>query len=328
MQPLAQAALRSIQEFHGNDKAATMPWLDQVELVAERTGNNPVEVGISKLKGLALGDSNTIRKGEGLTWHRCRQILIENYSNIQYVSDVMVAYTNLTQQDNKSTSQYLIRAKVSLECMNHTSKLSQISGKELNSLSLIQGLRDYHIRWRVAKEQESWITIEDIYRSISRITKTDAHMKTLHEPRYNSISEVMTEGINEVSYNKGKRQYSYDKSHNSSNFRKQNNGSPHKRYQGNSHSYQTPIKVKCYYHDGKHCIDDCKKFKKDKDKYNPSRADITKKYKERLLKNAKRSSIAINKAALSSKPQESTYSIGQAALIRGMHLSDIGSDSN
>ena len=76
VQPLAQAALRSIQEFDGNDKASTIPWLDQVEVVAERTGNDPVEVGIRKLTGLALGDINTIRKEEGLTWHKFKQILI------------------------------------------------------------------------------------------------------------------------------------------------------------------------------------------------------------------------------------------------------------
>ena len=63
VQLLAQAALRSIQEFDGNDKTATIPWLDQVRLVAERTGNDPVKVGISKLKGLALGDINAIRRG-------------------------------------------------------------------------------------------------------------------------------------------------------------------------------------------------------------------------------------------------------------------------
>ena len=72
VQLLAQAALRSIQEFNGNDKAATIPWLDQVRIVAERMGNDPVEVGISKLKRLALGDINTIRKEEGLTWHKFR----------------------------------------------------------------------------------------------------------------------------------------------------------------------------------------------------------------------------------------------------------------
>ena len=124
VQPLAQAALRSIQEFDGNDKAATIPWLDQGGLVAERTGNDPVEVGINKLKRLALGHIDTIRKEEGLTWQKFGQILIENYLYIPYVSDAMVAYTQSMQQDDESTSQYLIRAKVLLEHMNHTSKLS------------------------------------------------------------------------------------------------------------------------------------------------------------------------------------------------------------
>ena len=129
MQLLAQAVLGSIQEFDWKDKAATITWLNKVELVAERTGNDPVEVGISKLRRLAIGDINTITKEDSLMWYKFRQVLIENYSNIPYISDAMVAYTNLTQQDSKSTSQYLIRANVLLEHVNHTSKLSQISGK-------------------------------------------------------------------------------------------------------------------------------------------------------------------------------------------------------
>ena len=53
MQPLAQATHGSIQEFDRKDKATTIPWLDQVKLVVERTGNDLVEVGISKLRGLS-----------------------------------------------------------------------------------------------------------------------------------------------------------------------------------------------------------------------------------------------------------------------------------
>ena len=112
------------------------------------------------------------------------------------MSDAMVAYMQLTLQDNESTSQYLIRAKVLLEHMNHTSKLLQISGKGLNKLALIQGLRDCHIRRRVEKEQESWITMEDVYKSISMIIKTDACTKAYNEPRYDTISEVATEEVN------------------------------------------------------------------------------------------------------------------------------------
>ena len=67
---------------------------------------------------------------EGLTWHKFRQIVIENNSNIPYMSDAMVAYAQLTQQDDETTSQYLIRAKVLLKYMKHTSKLSKITDKD------------------------------------------------------------------------------------------------------------------------------------------------------------------------------------------------------
>ena len=40
--------------------------------------------------------------------------------------------------------------------------------------------------------------MEDVYKSINKITKTDAHTKAYHEPRYDTISEVATEGVNEV----------------------------------------------------------------------------------------------------------------------------------
>ena len=46
-QAIAQSTLNSIQEFVSSDREATIPWLDQVELVAERTGIAPLELGIS-----------------------------------------------------------------------------------------------------------------------------------------------------------------------------------------------------------------------------------------------------------------------------------------
>ena len=79
--------LGSISNFDGKDKTVTIPWLHQVEQVTERTGNDHVKVGVSKLKGLTLGNIPIVRKEEGLTWHRFCQILIENYSEIPYVSD-------------------------------------------------------------------------------------------------------------------------------------------------------------------------------------------------------------------------------------------------
>ena len=115
-----------------------------------------------------------------------RQILIAYYSNVPYVSDVMVTYNNITQ-DHESTPQYLIRAKVLLEHINHIFKLSQISSKGLNNLGLVLGLRDNHIRRRVTKEQESRNTMEDIYRSINRITKNEVRTKAYQGLRYDSV---------------------------------------------------------------------------------------------------------------------------------------------
>ena len=119
IQLMAHLALGSTPDFDGKDKTMTISWLDQVEQVTERTDNDLVEVGMIKLKGLTLGNITTVRKEEGLTWHKFRQVLIENHSNIHYVSHAMVAYNNVTQQDNESTSQYLIRAKVLLEHINN-----------------------------------------------------------------------------------------------------------------------------------------------------------------------------------------------------------------
>ena len=48
VQPMAQLVLGSFQDFDGKDKTVTMPWLDQVEQVTERTGNDLVEVDMSK----------------------------------------------------------------------------------------------------------------------------------------------------------------------------------------------------------------------------------------------------------------------------------------
>ena len=44
----AQWLLNLIKEYNGSDKEATIPWLDHVELVAEKMGIDPLEVAIIK----------------------------------------------------------------------------------------------------------------------------------------------------------------------------------------------------------------------------------------------------------------------------------------
>ena len=55
--------------------------------------------------------------------------------------------------------------KVLLEHIHCISKLSDILGTGLDNLSLIQGLRDHHIRRRVVKDQEFWMTMEDVFKA-------------------------------------------------------------------------------------------------------------------------------------------------------------------
>ena len=50
-QPFATVALSAIDWFDGTDKSNTMSWLEQVEVVAERNNQAPLEVGMAKLKG-------------------------------------------------------------------------------------------------------------------------------------------------------------------------------------------------------------------------------------------------------------------------------------
>ena len=69
------------------------------------------------------------------------------------------------------------------------------------------------------------------------------------------------------------------------------------------------MKMQCYYCDGEHSIDTCEKFKKDKVRYNLSKAETTMKYYKWMLKITRKSSMTINEAAFFIRPQELIYSI-------------------
>ena len=108
-QPLAQTSLNSLQGYDRSNKDITTQWLDHFKMVAEKTGKDPLEVGISTLKGLALGDINAICKEGNLTWYSLRQRLIEHYSNVPYESNAMFVYSHLSQGDEEPIAQYLVR---------------------------------------------------------------------------------------------------------------------------------------------------------------------------------------------------------------------------
>ena len=134
---IIKTSLNSIPEYDGSYKAVTIPWLDHIEMVAENTGIDPLEVGIGKLKGLALGNITAIHKAGHLMWYSFSQWLIEHYSNEPYMSDTMYAYSHLMQGNEEPTTQYLSRPKVLLEHIHHTTKVSSIPGVGWNNLYLV-----------------------------------------------------------------------------------------------------------------------------------------------------------------------------------------------
>ena len=196
------------------------------------------------------------------------------------------------------------------------------------NLSLIQGLRDHHIRRRVVKEQESWRTMEDVFKSINKITRIEEQTKAYHEPKYDAISQVSTERIHEVSYGKYNTPKTPHKLYNSSHFRTPCNNNQFNRNQGKPQYSCAPSKLKCYYCKGKHIINECEKFKWDKAKYKLKTADITQTYKDKILQKAKKENTRVNEATLSSSQQESTYTMEQAEQLLGnMHFSNSRSES-
>ena len=54
VQVLMQMAMKSIQQFDGTDREATIPWLDHDEAVARKRGFDPLEISMIKLKAMAL----------------------------------------------------------------------------------------------------------------------------------------------------------------------------------------------------------------------------------------------------------------------------------
>ena len=121
-------AMNLIQEFNGTNWEATIPWLDHIKGITKKTGFDPLEIGMNKLKGMALHDINAASKEGTLSYFWFCQLLIQHYLNILYASDTLNTYAHLTLGKNKLITQYLTRAKVLLECIHHNSKICDITG--------------------------------------------------------------------------------------------------------------------------------------------------------------------------------------------------------
>ena len=174
----------------------------------------------------------------------------------------------------------------------------------MNNLSLVQGLREAHIRRWVAKEQESWRTMDDGLKSMNKVTRIEEQTKAYNELMYDAVSHVATERISEVSQGKYHQPRMPSKAYTGSHFRPHNNSqfsSPHgtnshqiSRNQGIPQFSHTHTNIKCYYCKGKHHIRDCNKFMQDKAKFKLKTAEIIQKCKDKVMQKAKKDNISVN----------------------------------
>ena len=161
---------------------ATIPWLDHIESTAKKTGFEPVEVGMSKLKGSVLCDVNTASKEGTLSLFQFCQLLIEHYSNIPHVSDALNAYVHLVQGEHESVTQYISRAKVLLDYTHNTSKMCKIPGVSYDKLYLVRGLHSPHAQWRVASKLDTCLSMKDVIQTIERVTRSDEWNRAFSNP--------------------------------------------------------------------------------------------------------------------------------------------------
>ena len=75
-----QMVMNLILEFDGTNWEANIPWLDHIETITKAMGFDPVEIGMSKLKGMALCNVNAACKEGTLSYFQFCQLLIEHSS--------------------------------------------------------------------------------------------------------------------------------------------------------------------------------------------------------------------------------------------------------
>ena len=195
-----QTVMNSIQEFDGINQEATIPWLDHIEGVAKKMGFDPVEIGMSKLKGMALCDVNAASKEGILSYFWFCQLLIEHYLNIPYMLDTLNAYAHLVQGEHKSTAWYLTRAKVLLECIHHNSKMCDIPGIGYDKFYLARGLHSPHAQQRVASEQDTWHSMENVFQTIEHVTRSEEQNRAFFNPNLEVLKPAIQ--VKEVSHSK------------------------------------------------------------------------------------------------------------------------------
>ena len=117
---------------------------------------------------------------------------------------------------------------------------------------LVRGLKALHIRKRVAKEQDSWRTMQEVFNTINHITRMEERTKIYLEPNFESVLQVSKDTRGKYRWKKPSRKTYNGPQCTNSNFRsssRQYNSQLH-RDQGSYQPNSGERKLACYYHKG------------------------------------------------------------------------------
>ena len=131
----------AISSFDGSNKADTTSWLEQVEFLAKKGKESPVEIAMAKLKGNPLRVILTLKKEMGLIMWDALKHTTKKYSDVPYRSNAMAMYCAIRQGEDESCTQYPNWARDLLERGHSTSKLELIDAEDFHTL-LLKGLWD------------------------------------------------------------------------------------------------------------------------------------------------------------------------------------------
>ena len=181
-----------------------------------------------------------------------------------------------------------------------------------------------HVQRRVASEQDTWWSMEDVFQTMDHDTGSEEWNRTFFQPNFETAQPVIQ--VNKVNCIKSTRHNMLDQSYNSqphqvqfSNDFRDTNRHPKvslKKGPGLLHYKHSPRKLTCYYCEGEHMVKDCIKLAKEKFRDKQKDTDMVKHYKNKIYDAVWRGNITINEPSFVRVP-DMTYSMKQMEHLLG-----------
>ena len=308
---LQQAALDAINSFDGSNKAGTTSWPEQIGLLAERGKKSVVEIAVAKLKGNLLWVISTLKKETGnITWESLKNTLLKKYSDVPNRSNAMAKYFAIRQDEDENCTQYLIRVRDLLERGHSTSKLKLINAEGFHIL-LLKGLQDRWVWDRSSKQVDKWMTMDEVFTSITFYADQSNKTRMYAEPEYEQESAIQVSKVNHrqgfLQYQQKGQSYTWKDRYQKQNDSKhlhfsRNQQQVDRQQQGKAHLYKYHKNnkemgsLKCYQCEGLHYISQYEKYSKQRNRYQEKHEDIKKRMVSKLCRFADNKCIGISKA--------------------------------